>query len=276
MKHYIGEVGTDIVLDTGITITGATAIKIKYQKPDGTTGEWTASKNGTTKVQYTLLTGNIDQAGVWTFQAYVEVSGGKWHGQTSEINFSALFDESALTDLTKVKAMLGLTADQEDDDELIQGLISKETAFIQTSCGRKFFYAEYTEYKDGGDDQDTIMVDEYPIVGITSIHDDENRIYGSDTLIAATDYSFRAKAGIIKLDDDIFADGNQNVKVVYTGGYKVIPEDLSLACAQRVVADYLELKGGMSAVVGEVVTYKPANLRSQADKVIKLYRNNAK
>jgi hypothetical protein len=275
MKHYVGEVGTSIVLDTGIALAGATVIQIKYLKPDGTTGYWSASIVDSTKVSYTLAANNIDQAGTWAFQSYVEVSGGKWTGETTQIAFSAAFDQSYLTDLNAVKLMIGLTAAQTDDDELLEGLIDKETKFIQTATGRTLFYGTFTEYKNG-DGLDSVMVDEYPIVAVTTLHDDVDRVYGADTLVASTDFTIRANAGIIELDDDIFSVGKQNVKIVYTGGYKVVPADLALACAQRVVADYLELKGGMSAVVGEVVTYKPANLRSEAGKVIKLYRNNAK
>lgn len=275
MKHYIGEIGTTITLDTGVTLAGATVIQIKYMKPDGTTGYWTGSIADTTKVSYTLASGNIDQAGTWAFQAYIELSGGKWYGETTQIAFANTFDQSYLTDLNTVKQMIGLTSTQTDDDELLEGLIDKETKFIQTFTGRTLFYGTHTEYKNG-DNSDTLMVDEYPIVAITTIHDDVDRVYGADTLIAATDYTYRANSGIITLDDDVFAAGKQNVKVVYTGGFKVIPADLALACAQRVYADYLELKGGMTAVIGEVLTYKPANLRGQADKVIKLYRNHAK
>ena len=60
--------------------------------------------------------------------------------------------------------------------------------------------------------------------------------------------------------------------MVYTGGFKVIPKDLELACAQLVVADYIELKGGINVMEGETVTYKPNNLRKKAQQVIDLYK----
>jgi hypothetical protein len=84
-------------------------------------------------------------------------------------------------------------------------------------------------------------------------------------LIAAASYFVDTVNGIVKLIDGLrFSSGFGNVKIVYTGGYKVIPKDLELACSQMVYADYLEVKGGANVIEGETITYKPANLRKQA------------
>ncbi len=272
MKNYVGVVGLDIVLNTGITITGADDLKIKYQKPDGTTGEWTATASGTTSVKYTTADGDIDQAGAWTFQAYAEVSGGKFHGETAEIIFSALFDESAFTDLVKVKAMIGMTVDQTDDDNILQTLILQSTKKIQNYTRRSLFYGSYTEYYDGRLGS-AIFVNNAPIVSVTSVHDDTDRVFGSDTLVPATDYFADENAGIIRLLDDlVFNHGFGNVKVVYYGGYKVIPKDLELACSQLVIADYIELKGTANVLEGDTVIYKPSNLRKEAYATLDLYK----
>lgn len=63
-----------ISIDTGISLIGATVTKIKYQKPDGTKGEWTATVSGTS-LQYDADNDDIDQAGTWQFQSYVEIGG---------------------------------------------------------------------------------------------------------------------------------------------------------------------------------------------------------
>lgn len=272
MKHYIGEIGTDIILETGQTITTADVLQIKYQKPDGTTGAWTGTISGTTKVKYTLSNGDIDQAGVWTFQAYVEVSGGKWHGQTAEMAFSALFDESAFTDLVKVKSMIGLTPEQTDDDALIENLIMQETKKVQTYTRRNLFYGSFTEYYDGNNGN-AVFVNNFPIEAVTSLHDDVDRVFGSDDLVPADEYYVDLTKGIVRLINGlVFSEGFGNIKIVYTGGFKVIPKDLELACSQLVLADYMEIKGGINVLEGESLTYKPANLRKEAYAVLDKYK----
>lgn len=73
---YKGQTLLTIELDTGYDLTSATDPKIHYRKPDGSTvGNWVATKSGT-KISYALQTGNIDQAGEWSFHATF-IDGGK-------------------------------------------------------------------------------------------------------------------------------------------------------------------------------------------------------
>ena len=271
MKHYVGEVGTALILDTGVALATATALKIKYQKPTGVTGEWTGTISGTTSIRYLLTTNDIDVAGRWQFQAYATFSSGGFYGETVDITFSDLFDESVLCYLQTVKNMMHYTVDQTDDDALIESLIAQETQYIQNYCGRNFFYGTYTEYYDGNG-TDKVFVNNYPIDSVTSLHDDVDRAFGSNTLIASIDYYTKQVYGYIQLLEDVSDVGVANVKVVYTGGFKVIPKDLELACCQLVLADYIELKGGINVMEGETVTYKPNNLRKEAEATLNIYK----
>lgn len=92
-KHYIGEVGTVITLDTLTDISDATIQKIKYKKPSGDTGEWDANlvEAEATQLQYTLVEGDIDEAGTWLFQAYAETPTFSGLGETVEIEFFPTF-----------------------------------------------------------------------------------------------------------------------------------------------------------------------------------------
>ncbi len=66
--------------DTGINLTGATLLQIRYIKPDGLTkGSWTATADGTI-VWYKTTTTDIDQWGIWKVQAYVEIGSDKYSG----------------------------------------------------------------------------------------------------------------------------------------------------------------------------------------------------
>lgn len=77
-KIYVGDIGTEILLDAVEDISTQTKLEIKYKKPDGTTGAWSASLDDTTKAKYATVANDLDQAGVWTFQIYVEMP--SWSG----------------------------------------------------------------------------------------------------------------------------------------------------------------------------------------------------
>ncbi|MHC4398030.1 MAG: hypothetical protein ACYS1A_20495 [Planctomycetota bacterium] len=78
------DIGLKITLDCVIDISSATSRSIKYQKPGGTTGSWTAAEESTTEISYTTTTGDIDESGVWIFQAYVNKGAYKIRGEKVE------------------------------------------------------------------------------------------------------------------------------------------------------------------------------------------------
>lgn len=80
-KVYVGDTGTLIELDTGVSLTGATMLEIHALKPDGTLVTWPATA-ALNKLQYTTQSGTFDQAGVWSMQASVALPSGKWLGET--------------------------------------------------------------------------------------------------------------------------------------------------------------------------------------------------
>ena len=103
IKHYVGEAGTSLILDTGVLIGSATAQHIKYKKPDGlTTGSFTASlyssyselasATGTYLINRTLTTSDFDQSGEWRFQAYVASASGTWYGEMVKVNIYDLYE----------------------------------------------------------------------------------------------------------------------------------------------------------------------------------------
>lgn len=81
-KIYIGDIGTNIIVDLGSDITTATVKKIKYKKPDGTEGEWLANISGTRFFTYTSVSGDLDPIGKWILNAYVEMPAWQGHGET--------------------------------------------------------------------------------------------------------------------------------------------------------------------------------------------------
>lgn len=77
-KIYVGQTALRIQLSTGIDLTDIT-VSIKYEKPDGTTGVWQASKlNDSGTIYYDINTvTDLDQSGDWTFWAFATLQNGK-------------------------------------------------------------------------------------------------------------------------------------------------------------------------------------------------------
>lgn len=90
-KVYVADVGTEIVLNCGADVSAATVKSIKVQKPDGTTTSWAAVLEGTNYLKYTIQDGDLDQAGAWKVQAYIEIASWKGLGETAKLKVSEAF-----------------------------------------------------------------------------------------------------------------------------------------------------------------------------------------
>ena len=88
MSFFVNQSILKISLDTNqeTLLNTATVKRIYYKKPGGSSGYWTATQN-TSKLEYQTENGDIDEAGLWQFQSYIEVSGSKAWGEIQTINF---------------------------------------------------------------------------------------------------------------------------------------------------------------------------------------------
>src|SRR3972149_3376228 len=90
-KVYKNDVGTKITIDTGQDVSGANSVKIKYIKPDGTTGLWDAIVDTDDQSIYYLTQVNsgdiydLDQVGVWMFYPVIDMDTWDGHGESVEI-----------------------------------------------------------------------------------------------------------------------------------------------------------------------------------------------
>ena len=75
-KVYLNQSSLRIQLTTNVDITGATETLIKYKKPSGTTGQWTAQVEaaGDGIIYYDLTGTELDEIDTWTLWAYVTFS----------------------------------------------------------------------------------------------------------------------------------------------------------------------------------------------------------
>jgi hypothetical protein len=72
-SSQVGDIGTKILLDCVEDLTGFTSGKIKYIKPSGEPGEWTAVRDGTGIYYITVTVDDLDEEGNWCIQSYVEI-----------------------------------------------------------------------------------------------------------------------------------------------------------------------------------------------------------
>lgn len=94
-KHYVGEAGTLLILDTGILIGSVSDQHIKYKSPGGTTGSFSAtlyssysdlaSATGTYLLSHSLVTTDLTEPGEWRFHAWVAAVDGTWLGELTKI-----------------------------------------------------------------------------------------------------------------------------------------------------------------------------------------------
>ena len=78
---YKDDIGVEIVLDVGTDISSATVRKIKFRRPNRTFGVWDASEKSSTSIAYVTQDGDLNDAGIWILQAYVEKATWKLHGK---------------------------------------------------------------------------------------------------------------------------------------------------------------------------------------------------
>jgi len=176
---------------------------------------------------------------------------------------------------TEVKAFIGET--NTDNDDLIDELIARVEALVENDkCERHLGSSVFTEFYDG-DGSEKLLLDNYPIISVTSVHDDDDRVYGVDTLIDADDIVSYDEEGILLYDNGTFTVGHKNIKVVYQAGLDPIPNDLKHALIQYVAAQFIIAKTEVNAFrptgdgSGESED-KPTKLMKEADKVFQKYR----
>lgn len=87
MGHWKNETGKAIRLLTCLDLTDADVMRILYWKPDDTQGYWNGIMDGVknNKILYETVAGDLDQAGLWHLQTYVESDGRTYKGDYVKI-----------------------------------------------------------------------------------------------------------------------------------------------------------------------------------------------
>ena len=139
--------------------------------------------------------------------------------------------------LDLVKEFLSISGSGTND--ILALYINAASEFCNYYCGagaspRLLRARAITEYYSG-DGSNAILPRQYPINSITSLHDDIDRVYGSDTeLYADGDIIIENDNTRIRYYGGSFAHGMNNIKLIYNAGYSTIPAVLQLACLEIV------------------------------------------
>jgi uncharacterized phiE125 gp8 family phage protein len=141
-----------------------------------------------------------------------------------------------LTTAASVKTLLRIPSADTTHDTVLSALVTAASKAIENFVGRTLGTASYTKQLDGSGEA-FLMLPEYPVNTITSVHVDLDRQFNSDSLwVNGTDYLVYADEGILRaisLDsiagDIVWPRGNLNVKVAWSAGFATIPKDLSVA-----------------------------------------------
>ena len=84
---FVNDVGTELLFYIGMSVDPVVEAKIYYKKPDGTTGYWVGEPVvWTNEIKYVIQEGDLDQAGEYKLQPYVDF--GSWKGRGSIVSLT--------------------------------------------------------------------------------------------------------------------------------------------------------------------------------------------
>lgn len=164
-----------------------------------------------------------------------------------------------LTQLTTLKARLGIAAHDVADDTLLTNFIKHATARFDRECNRTFARGSGITGEFGGDDTE-LRVSRFPVESVTSFHLKSNETDGWE-LQSDVEHVIR-RACVISLPTAL-GTWQQQLRVTYTGGYVLpgttpaagqtaLPDDIEQSCAEQCVYWYQNRdRLGLVSVGGE-------------------------
>lgn len=162
----------------------------------------------------------------------------------------------------------------EADAPLVSQVLRGGTSEIETILRRQIVSrGTITEYHTIRRGTCELWLNQFPVMAITSIHEDPDRDYGASALLTAlTNYTVDVETGMItRVDQDTpiaWDAGFEAVKVVYTAGYSQasVPEDLKALALELFALQWADAHGerygvgSVSTPLGNVNYSGPAEL----------------
>jgi hypothetical protein len=90
-KPFVGDIGTVITVNTQTDLTDATVLKLMVLKPDESEVEWVGTKYNSTYIRFVTRDGDLNLAGEYKVQAYIETPTWQGKGRTATFTVYAAY-----------------------------------------------------------------------------------------------------------------------------------------------------------------------------------------
>lgn len=145
-----------------------------------------------------------------------------------------------LVTLAQVKAHLDIVGSNANQDTKLQLFLDAAESWFYSDIQRTRIEAgAVTEYVHGNQ-ADTIMLMEYPIISVTEVRINADGVFTDpSSIVPATDYTISDEENCIVLRNSRFPAGINNIQVTYVAGYATVPVEIKLAVLWLVEWFYL-------------------------------------
>lgn len=176
---------------------------------------------------------------------------------------------SDLTSVAAVKAYLGKT--DGGDDTVLQSMVTAYSEWVRTYTSRGFSVETYDIWRSGRGNV-VMMVPQWPVVSVVSVRVDDILIPAAPSFGA---YGHRFSERMVTLSGGAcFSPGCENVHIVYTAGYAIIPKDIANAVCEMVALRYRlrdKLEWSSKSLAGETVTLVTRDMPASVKTVLDQY-----
>jgi len=142
--------------------------------------------------------------------------------------------------ISKVNVQEYLKIKKDENSEITQRVAAGVSAAIERFINTHVEAKRVTEFHSGSGDSGQLFVNHFPIIAISAMWDDPDRVFGDTTLFATEDFTFDPSAGWVELittsrstlipsDSARFSRGVRNIRITLTAGYSTIPDDIRQA-----------------------------------------------
>ena len=178
-----------------------------------------------------------------------------------------------------LKRYLGIAPSDSSQDGLLDQLLAYASERIESHCRRRFAEEELEELYDGSG-TDLLVLRRRPVISLGAVYEDPEGEFGEGTRLPESEFALYAQEGIVRHVGAIFPCGRLNVKIVYTAGYRAIPDDVALACVKLAASWYAHAGSGADGVTREslgdyAAEYDRAALPRDVESALAPYRELA-
>lgn len=168
-------------------------------------------------------------------------------------------DAGVWVTLADLKEHLDIESSDTSKDSFLTNKLNGAWKNLVSYLGQDLTQTTYTEDYDG-DGDNSIILEHFPVISITSVYSDFSRAWQNDpfgaasanTLIDATTYFCELKTGLLRLfNGAVFASGFGNIHVIYSAGYTIVPYDAKEALLEYTA--YIAQRAGVEGRVAQTL-----------------------